>query len=61
MTKGELREKKNRYMGRLCCFQFVVKNTPLISASTAQNSELNFQVQGKTTTYEQQNGVHISR
>jgi hypothetical protein len=34
-------------MGRLCCFQFVVKNTPLISASTAQNSELNFQEQGK--------------
>jgi len=34
-------------MGSLCCFQFVVKNTPLISASTAQNSELNFQEQGK--------------
>lgn len=46
MTKGEL-ERKNRYMGRVCCFQFVVKSTPLISATTTQHSELKFQEQGR--------------
>jgi hypothetical protein len=34
-------------MGRLCCFQFAVKNTHMILANTTQNSELNIQEQGK--------------